>query len=87
MSLLEDVADELAKRATQIIARTDDDTIEKRIAQEIGSSSPTLQEAFLTAMRIRRAELRGNRIMDKFEKGEKIEKAGISSQPQDEFGH
>ena len=67
MPLLEDVADELAKRATDLARRTDDEDLEKKISDEIGASSPTLQEAFRTAMRIRRAELRGNLFMDKYE--------------------
>lgn len=87
MSILEEVADGLAKRATEIITRTGDDTIERRIAGEVGASSPTLQEAFLTAMRLRKAEIRGHSLLDKYEKGDAIPKAGISAQPQDDGGH
>lgn len=87
MALLEDVADSLARRATELIAKTGDESMERRIADEIGASSPTLQETFLTAMRIRRAELRGLKLLDKYEKGEVIPRAAISSQPQDDGGH
>jgi len=83
MALLDDVADNLAKRAMELIVRTGDETIEKRIADEIGASSPTLQETFLTAMRIRKAEQRGILLLDKYAKGEDIPKAAISSAPQD----
>ena len=86
MSILEEVADGLAKRTTELIARTGLDTIEKRIADELGSTSPTLQETYLTAMRIRKAEARGHKLLDKYEKGDAIPKAGISSAPQ-EMGH
>lgn len=86
MSLLEDVADGMAKRAAELYMKTRDDGLERRVADEIGASSPTLQEAFLTAMRIRKAEARGHALLDKYEKGEAIPKAGISSQPQD-MGH
>lgn len=87
MSLLEDVADSMAKRAAQLYLKTGDEDLERRVATEIGASSPTLQEAFLTAMRIRKAEARGHALLDKYEKGDAIPKAAISSQPQDEGGH
>lgn len=87
MALLEEVADNLAKKAMEIILKTGDDTIEKRIAAEIGSSSPTLQETFLTAMRIRKAEARGYALLEKYGGGEIIPIAAISTQPQDEYGH
>lgn len=87
MSILEDVADGLAKRAAELAIRTGNDTLERRIADEIGASSPTLQEAFLTAMRIRKAEARGVALLDKFERGEAIPKAGISAQPQGDISH
>ena len=83
MSMMEEVADGLAKRALEVIERTGDETIEKRVGDEIGSSSPTLQENFSTAMRIRKAEIRAMKLIEKFDKGEEIPVAQISSQPQD----
>lgn len=87
MALLEDVADGLAKRAAELIEKTGDETIERRIADEVGASSPTLQEAYLTAMRIRKAERRGHALLDRYAAGKSIPKAGISSAPQDDAGH
>ena len=87
MSLLEDAATSLARRAMDLIVRTGDETIEKRLADEIGASSPTLQENFLTAMRLLKAERRGKLLLDKYEKGEDIPVAQISAQPQDDGGH
>ena len=83
MSILDEVADGLAKRAIKEMNRSGDENIEARIAQEIGSSSPTLQEAFLTAMRLRKAEVRGHALLEKYESGAAIPKAGVSSAPQD----
>lgn len=83
MSVLEEVADGLAKRVTGMMTDTNDDRMERRVADEIGASSPTLQEAFQTAMRLRKAELRGHALLDKYERGDVIPKAGISSAPQD----
>ena len=87
MSLLEDVSANLARRAMELIVKTGDDTIEKRLADEIGASSPTLQENFLTAMRMLKAERRGLLLLDKYDKGEDIPVAQISAQPQDDGGH
>ena len=67
MSHLEDIADGIAKRATELALVTGDENLEKTIADEIGASSPTLEEAFRTAMRIRRAEARGHKLLDKYE--------------------
>ncbi len=86
MSMPEDVADGLAKRALELIQRTGDETIEKRVGDEIGSTSPTLQENFATALRIRKAEARAIQLLEKYSKGEDIPVAAISSQPQD-TGH
>ena len=68
MSLTEDIADELAKKTMVIIGGTDDNELVNDVATAIGASSATLQEAYLTAMRIRRAENRAFVILDKFEK-------------------
>ena len=83
MSKLEDIADGLAKRAMDLVQKTGDETIEKRTADEIGALSPTLQEAYTTAVRIRKAEFRAAQLLDKYEAGESVGKAAISSQPQD----
>ncbi len=87
MALLEDVANNLARQAIELMEATGDDTIEKRVADEIGASSPTLQEVYLTAMRILKAERRGIALLEKYRKGEDIPKAQISSIPQDDGGH
>lgn len=64
MPMLEDVADGLAKRTLDLISRTGDENLEAKVADAIGASSPTLQEAFSTAMRIRKAEIRGTVLLD-----------------------
>ena len=82
MSKLEDIGDGLAKQALDLVEKTGDESIEKRIAEEIGALSPTLQEAYSTAIRIRKAELRAQKLLDKYKQGEEIPIAAISSQPQ-----
>ena len=87
MAFLEDAATALAKRAMELMIRTGDESIEKRVGDEIGASSPTLQENYLTAMRILKAQRRGHLLLDKYEKGEDIPVAQISAQPQEGGGH
>ena len=58
MALLDDMADELAQLALEDEARSGDDQIVRKVAEILGASSQTLQEAFNTAIRVRRAEAR-----------------------------
>lgn len=55
---VEHVAGELADLALADAAASNDDTIVDVISEMIGASSQTLQEAFMTAVRVRRAEAR-----------------------------
>jgi hypothetical protein len=87
MSLLDDVANKLARETVELMRITGDDTMERRVADEVGASSPTLQETFLTAMRILKAEQRGLSLLDKYRKGEDIPVAQISAAPQGDISH
>lgn len=55
---VEQVAGELADLALADAAGSKDETIVDAISDIIGASSQTLQEAFMTAVRVRRAEAR-----------------------------
>ena len=66
MQLLETVADQLAKKALDIIGLDETTTLIDDMGASIGASSQTLQEAFLTAVRIRRAEVRAIQTLDKY---------------------
>lgn len=63
MGIVEDVADELALESLKIINATGDDAFVKRIADTIGGSSQTMEEAYLTAVRVRRAEQRARDML------------------------
>lgn len=63
MALTEDMADEIAQLALADELRTGDDGIIKQVAEILGSSSQTLQEAFLTSVRVRRAEKRARDLL------------------------
>jgi hypothetical protein len=67
MQLLEDMADELALETLKRIDAGADDKIVAEVAQILGSSSQTLQEAFLTAVRVRRAEARAKQFFKDFD--------------------
>ena len=63
MGIVEDVADELAIESLKIINATGDDAFVQRIADTIGGSSQTMEEAYLTAVRVRRAEQRAREAL------------------------
>ena len=63
MGQLEDTADELAQLALKDEARTGDDRVIAEVSEILGSSSQTLQEAFNTAIRVRRAEARARKLL------------------------
>lgn len=64
MPLLEDIADGLAREAIRLSDEAGDERIVDEVAKLIGTSSPTVEEAFRTAVRIRRAEQRAARLME-----------------------
>lgn len=63
MGIVEDVADELALESLKIINATGDDAFVQRVADTIGGSSQTMEEAYLTAVRVRRAEQRAREMI------------------------
>ena len=62
-SYVETVAGELAELALADEERSGDEQIVIKIAEIVGSSSQTLQEAFLTSVRVRRAEKRARALL------------------------
>ena len=64
MSYVDDVALELAQLALADAARTGDEKIVDQIGDLLGASSQTLQESYLTFVRVRRAEARARQILE-----------------------
>ena len=64
MATREELADELARDVIKAMAETGEDRLWEAVSKVIGTSSPTTQEAFVTAMRIRLAEQRGRRFLE-----------------------
>jgi hypothetical protein len=58
-TLLEELADKLAIDTLAAMDETGDDRLHEKLAKSIGAYSPTLEEAFLTSMRVRMAARRG----------------------------
>ncbi len=63
MQIIETLADELAKDVLAAIEKTGNDKMADQISEVIGASSQTMQEAFLTAVRVRRAEARARALL------------------------
>jgi hypothetical protein len=69
MSILEDVADELAQKTLKLEAATGNEKLVSAVADAIGNTSPTMQEAFQTQVRIRRAERRALEVLARHSPG------------------
>lgn len=63
-TILETIADQLAQDALDAAEKAGDDDIVDKVSKAIGVTSPTFQEAFNTAVRVRRAERRGRAALD-----------------------
>lgn len=64
MSIVDDLADKLARDTIAAMAELGDERLHEEVAKVVGTSSPTLQEAFMTSVRIRLAEQRGRRFLE-----------------------
>ncbi|MBS1302817.1 hypothetical protein [Loktanella sp. SALINAS62] len=62
-SYVEEVANELAAKALADEARTGDIKIVDQVAEILGASSQTLQESYMTFIRVRRAEKRARDLL------------------------
>jgi len=67
MALTEDIADELAVKALAATKDEGDTSVIDQISEILGASSQTLQEAFLTSVRVRKAEARARAMLAKYE--------------------
>lgn len=86
MAILDDAADKLAIKALDLEEKTGNETLVRKVADALASSSPTMEETFLTAVRIRRAERRALRVIEALERGETPDQTGMPLPPQQE-GH
>jgi len=62
MALIDELADALSGDVYAAMQETGDDRLHERVAKSIGQMSPTLEEVFMTSMRLRLAERRGRQF-------------------------
>jgi hypothetical protein len=62
--IAEDLADQLAIDTIAAAQSLGDDRLIEQIAQALGASSPTTEELFRTAVRVRIAEARGRKMLE-----------------------
>jgi hypothetical protein len=60
---IQDLADGLARDVLNGSVELDDPYFFEQVSKVLGASSPTLQEAFMTSIRIRLAEKRGREFL------------------------
>jgi hypothetical protein len=65
MSVVEDLGDALAKSTLEAMTEIDDDRFYEKVGRVIEASSPTLLEAYMTAIRVRLAERRARAFLEK----------------------
>ncbi len=73
MGVVEDLGDDLARDTLAAMEEIGDDRFYTEVAKVVGASSPTLQEAFLTSMRIRLAAERGRKFLEATLKARRVD--------------
>jgi hypothetical protein len=63
MGIADDIADKLAADVIAYVERSGDEELITKMAQTLGDQSQTLQEAFVTSVRVQRAAIRANRML------------------------
>lgn len=63
MSIAEKLADKLATDVIAHVERTGDEDMIAIMSQTLADSSQTLQEAFITSVRVQRAAIRASRLL------------------------
>lgn len=64
MSVLEDMGDALARDVIAAMEELGDERFYDKVSKVLLDASPTMQEAFLTAYRVRMAEKRGRAFIE-----------------------
>ena len=86
MGVIEDMGDALARDVIAAMEELGDDRLHDKVARVLLDASPTMQEAFLTAYRVRVAEVRGRRFLEAALAAKREGKAAPKA-PVDSSGH
>ena len=76
MSVLDDMGDKLARDVIAAMEELGDERFFDKVSKVLLDASPTMQEAFLTAYRVRRAEQRGRAFVEAALKAKREGKTG-----------
>ena len=77
MGITEDLADELARDVIKAIDATGDEDLVSDMQKVLGATSQTAEETFLTALRVRRANIKARALlMDKLKKFKAAKESG-----------
>lgn len=63
MGVTEDLADDLALQVIKFVDASGDDQVINDIVKLLGATSQTAEEAFLTSMRVRRANMKAREML------------------------
>ncbi|WP_425090206.1 hypothetical protein [Tropicimonas sp. S265A] len=64
MGVIEDLADDLARDTIAAAEELGDEQLVRLVGEQLGASSSTMQEAYLTSVRVRQAELRARKYLE-----------------------
>ncbi|ABV93377.1 conserved hypothetical protein [Dinoroseobacter shibae DFL 12 = DSM 16493] len=64
MSIIDDLADALAKDTLAEVARTGNEQLIVDVGRQLGASSSTMEEAYQTYIRVRQAEARARAFLE-----------------------
>lgn len=65
MSVIQELADKLAEDVLAAEVELADDRFYEKVSRVLMAASPTFQEAYITAIRVRLAERRGREFLEK----------------------
>ena len=87
MSVLDDMGDKLARDVIEAMEELGDERFFDKVSKVLLDASPTMQEAFLTAYRVRRAEQRGRAFIDAALKAKREGRDGPKIHMESSGGH
>lgn len=64
MSIVEEMGDALARDVIEAQDELGDDRFFDKVGKILGDASPTLQESFMTAIRVRLADIRARKFLE-----------------------
>ena len=63
MSIVEEMGNALAREVIEALDEIGDDRFYDKVGKVLGDASPTLQEAFMTAVRVQLADVRARKFL------------------------